>query len=69
MSVSLTPGEIVECIHALKSMTRFNNTEQRDNNESALIELEDAYDRYIATYVSSQESRSSEGVYTKITTE
>ena len=69
MSVSLTPDEIVECIHALKSMTRFNNTEQRDNNESALIELKDAYDRYIETYVSSQESKRFEGVYTKITTE
>ena len=39
MSISLTPEEIVECIHALKSMTRFNSTEQRDRNESALIEL------------------------------
>lgn len=60
VTIALTPGEIVECIHALKSMTRFNNTEQRDNNESALIELEDAYDRYIATYVSAQESESAE---------
>lgn len=60
IAITLTPGEIVECIHALKSMTRFNNTEQRDNNESALIELEDAYDRYVATYVSSQESVSTE---------
>lgn len=45
--VALTPGEIVECIHALKSMTRFNNTEQRDSNTSAIIALEYAYDQYV----------------------
>ena len=60
MTVYLTPEEIVECMHALKSMTRFNNTEQRDRNESALIKLEDVYARYIATYVSLQESISAE---------
>lgn len=48
ITVDLTPGEIVECIHALKSMTRFNNTEQRDSNTSAIIALEHAYDRYVA---------------------
>lgn len=46
--IALTPGEIVECMHALKSMTRFNNTEQRDRNESALAALESAYDQYVA---------------------
>lgn len=65
ITIALTPGEIVECIHALKSMMRFNNTEQRDRNESALSVLESAYDQYLATDARSQESRSSEGVYTK----
>lgn len=60
ITIDLTPGEIVECIHALKSMTRFNNTEQRDRNESALIELEDAYDRYVATDMISQEAERAE---------
>lgn len=48
ITIDLTPGEIVECMHALKSMTRFNNTEQRDSNESALSVLESAYDQYVA---------------------
>lgn len=65
ITIDLTPGEIVECMHALKSMTRFNNTEQRDNNESALSVLESAYDQYITTGMNSQESRSFEGVHTK----
>ena len=41
--VHLTPGELLEAIHALRSMTRFNNTEQRDNNESAINKLVTAY--------------------------
>lgn len=65
ITIALTPGEIVECIHALKSMMRFNNTEQRDRNESALSVLESSYDQYLSTDARSQESRSSEGVYTK----
>lgn len=60
ITIDLTPGEIVECIHALKSMTRFNNTEQRDRNESALIVLGDAYDRYVLTDTSSQKLVSAE---------
>lgn len=60
MSVHLTPEEIVECIHALKSITHFNNAEQQDRIEFALSELEDVYAQYIATYVSSQESGSVE---------
>lgn len=41
--VHLTPGELLECVHALRSMTRFNCTEQRDNNESAINKLTTAY--------------------------
>lgn len=57
ITIDLTPGEIMECIHALRSMTRFNNTEQRARNESALAALESVYDQYITTGMNSQESR------------
>lgn len=43
ITVHLTPGELLEAVHALRSMTRFNNTEQRDNNESAINKLVTAY--------------------------
>ncbi len=44
ITVHLTPGELLETVHALRSMTRFNNTEQRTNNESAIQKLKEAYD-------------------------
>ena len=44
ITINLTPGELLETVHALRSMTRFNNTEQRDNNESAQEKLKTAYD-------------------------
>lgn len=43
ITVHLTPGELLECVHALRSMTRFNCTEQRDNNQSAINKLVTAY--------------------------
>ena len=42
--VHLTPGELIECYHALKHQTRFNTTEQRDNAESAVAKLNTAYE-------------------------
>lgn len=41
--VHLTPGELLECCHALKQQTRFNTTEQRANAESAVHKLKTAY--------------------------
>lgn len=43
ITIHLTPGELLESVHALRSMTRFNNTEQRDNNQSAINKLVTAY--------------------------
>lgn len=43
ITLELTPGELLECFHALRSMTRFNNTEQRDNNQSAIEKIKTAY--------------------------
>lgn len=43
ITVNLTPGELLECVHALRSMTRFNCTEQRDDNQSAKEKLVIAY--------------------------
>jgi hypothetical protein len=41
--VHLTPGEIKACFNALISQTRFTTTEQRKDNESALVKLNQAY--------------------------
>jgi hypothetical protein len=43
ITVHFTPGELLEAVHGLRSMTRFNNTEQRDNNQSAINKLVTAY--------------------------
>lgn len=43
ITVHLTPGELLETIHALRSMLRFSTTEQRENNESAINKLATAY--------------------------
>lgn len=43
ITIHLTPGELLECYHALKLQTRFNTTEQRTNNESAVKKLTEAY--------------------------
>lgn len=49
ITVHFTPGELLESVHALRSMTRFNNTEQRDNNQSAINKLVTAYNEQAHT--------------------
>jgi hypothetical protein len=44
ITLELTPGEMVECYHALKQQTRFNTIEQRENAESAIHKLKQAYE-------------------------
>ena len=43
ITVHLTRDEIVECIHALDTKIRFNSTEERDINASAIEKLKTAY--------------------------
>jgi hypothetical protein len=43
ITVHLTPGELRACFNALISQTLFNTTEQRQDNESALIKINQAY--------------------------
>lgn len=43
IAVNLTPGEIKACFNALISQTRFTTTEQRKDNESALVKLNQTY--------------------------
>lgn len=43
ITVELTPGELRACFNALISQTRFNTTEQRQDNESVLKKLNQAY--------------------------
>lgn len=43
ITVKLTPGELRACFNALISQTRFNTTEQRQDNESAILKLNQAY--------------------------
>lgn len=46
ITVELTPGELKACFNALLLQTRFNTTEQRRDNESAIVKLNQAYGEY-----------------------